>query len=41
MGFDREGRPRPQPIAKCVCVDLTSEDIIKWGLEVRERYGPC
>ena len=42
MSFDREGLPRPQLIAQCVCVDLASEDNIKWGLEsVRECYGTC
>lgn len=42
MSFDSKGQPRPQPVAKCVCVELTSEDTIGRGLEgVHECYDPC
>jgi nucleoside-diphosphate-sugar epimerase len=40
VGFDQEGPPHPPPAAECVCVDLTSEESVKAGLErVRCGYG--
>ena len=40
VGFDREGPPHPPPLAECVCVDLTSDDSLRDGLErVRHGYG--
>ena len=40
IGFDREGPPQPPPSAECVCVDLSSDDSVRKGLErVRRGYG--
>jgi len=40
VGFDREGPPHPPPVAECVCVDLTSEESVRRGLDrVRHGYG--
>jgi nucleoside-diphosphate-sugar epimerase len=40
IGFDREGSPHPPADAECVCVDLTSEDSVRAGLDrVRNGYG--
>lgn len=40
VGFDREGPPHPPPTADCVCVDLTSDESVRRGLDgVRARYG--
>ena len=42
VGFDKDGPPHPPPQAECVCVDLTSDDSVKSGLErVRVGYGEC
>src|SRR6266542_1209067 len=38
VGFDREGPPHPPPQAECVCIDLTSDESVREGLE-RVRYG--
>ncbi|MDQ6892751.1 MAG: NAD(P)-dependent oxidoreductase [Acidobacteriota bacterium] len=40
VGFDREGPP-PHPVTvECVCVDVTSEESVRMGLErVRYAYG--
>ena len=40
VGFDREGPPHPPPMAECVCVDVTSDESVREGLErVRFAYG--
>ena len=40
VGFDREGYPHPPPEAECVCVDVTSDESVRAGLErVRHGYG--
>jgi nucleoside-diphosphate-sugar epimerase len=40
VGFDREGAPHPPPVAECVCVDLTSDQSVREGLErVQVGYG--
>jgi len=40
VGFDRAGPPHPPPVAECVCVDLTSDQSVREGLErVRAGYG--
>lgn len=40
VGFDRAGPPHPPPVAECVCVDLTSDESVREGLErVRVGYG--
>src|SRR5919197_5606421 len=40
VGFDKEGRPHPPPVAECVCVDVTSDESVRDGLErVRRGYG--
>lgn len=40
IGFDREGAPHPPPQAECVCVDLTSDESVRAGLDrVRHGYG--
>ena len=40
VGFDREGPPHPPPTSDCVCVDLTSDESVRRGLDgVRARYG--
>ncbi|MEW5976293.1 MAG: NAD(P)-dependent oxidoreductase [Acidobacteriota bacterium] len=40
VGFDLEGPPHPPPAAECVCVDLTSDDSVRVGLErIRQGYG--
>jgi UDP-glucose 4-epimerase len=40
VGFDREGFPHPPPSVECVCVDLTSDQSVRHGLErVRVGYG--
>lgn len=40
VGFDKEGAPHPPPAAECVCVDVTSDESVRLGLErVRHGYG--
>jgi len=40
VGFDREGSPHPPRAAECVCVDLTSDESVRDGMErVRYAYG--
>ena len=40
VGFDRAGPPHPPSAAECVCVDLTSDESVRAGLErVRLGYG--
>jgi nucleoside-diphosphate-sugar epimerase len=40
VGFDLERPPHPPPVAECVCVDLTSDDSARAGLDrVRHGYG--
>jgi|SRR5579859_4923292 len=40
IGFDRDGHTHPPPTAECVCVDVTSDDSVRMGLErVRYAYG--
>ena len=40
VGFDLERPPHPPPVAECVCVDLTSDDSVRAGLDrVRHGYG--
>lgn len=40
VGFDLEGPPHPPAAAECVCVDLTSDDSVRAGLDrVRQGYG--
>lgn len=40
VGFDREGPPHPPPVAECVCVDITSDQSVREGLQrVRTGYG--
>lgn len=39
-GFDREGDPHPPPEAECVCVDLTSDESVRFALaRLRHAYG--
>ena len=33
IGFDREGAPHPPAKAECVCVDLTSDESLRAGME--------
>jgi nucleoside-diphosphate-sugar epimerase/uncharacterized membrane protein len=40
VGFDRDGNPNPPKEAECVCVDVTSDQSMRDGLErVRYAYG--
>ena len=41
VGFDKEGgKHHPPAVAECVCVDLTSDESLKGGLErLRRGYG--
>jgi nucleoside-diphosphate-sugar epimerase len=40
VGFDQAGPPHPPPAAECVCVDVTSDESVRAGLErVRVGYG--
>jgi len=40
VGFDLEGPPHPPAAVECVCVDLTSDDSVRGGLDrVRQAYG--
>lgn len=40
IGFDREGAPHPPAKAECVCVDLTSDESVRAGMEcVRYAHG--
>ena len=40
VGFDLERPPHPPPVAECVCVDLTSDESVRAGLDrVRHGYG--
>lgn len=40
VGFDREHAPHPPVAAECVCIDVTSDEIVSMALErVRVAYG--
>ena len=40
IGFDNGGPTHPPPTAECVCVDVTSDESVRKGLErVRYAYG--
>lgn len=38
IGFDRAGDPVPPREAECICVDISSDQSVRQGLE-RVRYG--
>lgn len=40
VGFDRVGPPETPPAAKCISIDLTSDESVRRGFEqVRQGYG--